>query len=200
MQRQLIVRLSGSIAPNNRVSLRTISHTLPHLQRAIDKLVLFEEHGEIRKHATLPGTHYHLADLYLDDFEEGSLKIPLIGSLLGGVGSRLNQFLSEPYQEAAKDVQDHSRSLLEQLETAHNNIFYDNVEKVTQKDLIERGAELERFYAQAAVLKDINAMLSPLRAKSSKNDTITLTNNTPGKTASYEFNHNNSKSFGKIVT
>ena len=174
VERELILRINGTLAPNNRVSLRTISHTLPHLQRAIDKLVLFEKYGEIKKHATLPGTHYHLADLYLDDFEEGSLKIPLLGNLLDGVGSRFNQFLSEPFQEAAKEIRENSRSLLDQLNTAHNNIFHENVEKITQKDLIARGDELERYYAQAAVLKDINTMLSPLRAKSSKEDTITV--------------------------
>lgn len=200
MQRQLILRLNGSLAPNNKVSLRTISHTLPHLQRAIDKLVLFEKYGEIRKHATLPNTHYSLADLYLDNFEEGSLKIPLIGNLLDGVGSRFNQFLSEPYQQAALEVENHTRPLLEQLQVVHNNINLGNAAKTTQKDLITKGAELERYYAQAAFLKDLNTMLSPLRAKSSIEDTITITNNTPGKTASYEFNQNNSKCFGKIVT
>lgn len=200
MDRQLILRLDGTIAPDNKISLRTISHTLPHLQRAIDKLVLFEQHGEIKKHAVLANIHYKLADLYLDDFEEGSLKIPLIGKLLDGVGPRLNQFLSEPYQQAANDLEEATRPLLDQLEIARNNVIQDNTEKVTQGDLIQRGADLDRYYAQAAVLKDINTMLSPLRAKTSIDDTITLTNNTPGKTSSYKFDHHNSKTFGKIVT
>jgi len=195
----MIIRLNGTIAPDNRVSIRTISHTLPHLQRAIDKLVLFEKFGEIKKHSALPNMHYVSADLYLDNFEEGSLKIPLLGELMSGVGTRLNQFLSEPYQKAMQDVQTSTRPILEQLEIVKNNINQENVIKVTQKDLIAQGKKLDRYYAQTAFLKDINTMLSPLRAKSAENDTITLTNNTTQKTADYEFNSINSKSFGKIV-
>lgn len=200
MQKELILRINGTLAPNNMISLRTVSHTLPHLQRAIDKIVLYEEFGQIKKYSVLPSTHYQKADLYLDPFEEGSVKIPLIGELLEGVGQRLNQFLAEPYQQAVEDIQDFSSPLSDQLINAKNNVDHDNVEKITQKDLMQRSQELERSYAQAAVLKDINTLLSPLRAKSSVNDTISLINNTHGNTATFDFTHNNSKSFGKIVT
>ena len=200
MKRELILRIQGTLAPNNKISLRTISHTLPHLQRAIDKIVLYEEFGEIKKHSALPSSHYEKADLFLDPFEEGSIKIPLIGDLLEGVGVRFNQFLTEPYQRAVQDIQEHSTPLIEQLENVRNNIEYENVEIITQRDLINRRNELERSYAQTAVLKDLNTLLSPLRAKSSADDTISITNNADGKTATYEFNHQNSKSFGKIVT
>lgn len=200
MNRELILRIDGTLAPDNKISLRTISHTLPHLQRAIDKIVLYEKYGDLKKRSALPSTLYESADLFLDPFEQGSVKIPLIGNLLDGVSSRLNQFLREPYERAAQDLEYEYGSLAGQLENVRGNIQRDNIENITQEDLIAGADRLERSYAQAAVLKDLNTMLSPLRAKSSIEDTIELINNSPGNTANYSFSHETAKSFGKIVT
>ena len=200
MDRELVLRINGTLAPDNKVSVRTVSHTLPHLQRAIDKIVIYEKFGDLKKRSALPSDLYESADLFLDAFEQGSVKIPLIGNLLHGVGERLNQFLREPYERAARDLEYEYGSLSGHLEKIRGNIKRDNFENVTQEDLIAGGDRLERTYAQAAVLKDLNAMLSPLRAKSSAGDTIELINNTPGNTANYLFSHNTAKSFGKIVT
>lgn len=200
MERELILRINGTLAPENKISLRTISHTLPHLQRAIDKIVLYEKYGEIKKHSVLPHSLYGNADLFLDPFEKGSIKIPLIGDLLEGVGSRLNQFLREPYEKAAQELELNHRPLIEQLEIVRNNIQLDNVDLITQEDLILNSHVFENSYAQTAVLKDLNNLLSPLRAKSSSEDTIEIINNSVGNTASYPFTHRTAKSFGKIIS
>ncbi|WNO09849.1 hypothetical protein [Teredinibacter sp. KSP-S5-2] len=200
MNRELILRISGTLAPDNKISLRTVSHTLPHLQRAIDKVVLYEKYGDLKKRSALPSSLYESADLFLAPFEDGSVKIPLVGNLLDGVGARLNQFLREPYDKAAKDLEYEYGSLANQLDNVRGNIERENVENITQEDLNAGANRLERSYAQTAVLKDINTMLSPLRAKSSVDDTIELVNNTLGKTANYSFSHVNAKTFGKIVT
>lgn len=200
MNKEIILRIDGTLAPEHKISLRTISHTLPHLQRAIDKIVLYEKFGEIKKHSVLPSSLYESADLFLDQFEEGSIKIPLIGNLLDGVGARLNQFLREPYQLAAQELDEGQRPLSEQLVNVKSNIQLENVQLITQDDLIAGADRLEHSYAQAAVLKDLNNLLAPLRAKSSSNDTIEIINNAAGYTANYPFTHRSAKSFGKIVS
>lgn len=200
MNRELILRISGTLAPENKISLRTVSHTLPHLQRAIDKIVLYEKYGDLKKRSALPSSLYDSADLFLEPFEEGSVKIPLIGDLLGGVGARLNQFLREPYEKAAQDLEYEYGSLADQLEIVRGNIQKDNIDNITQEDLIAGAERLERSYAQTAVLKDLNTMLSPLRAKSSIDDSIELVNNSLGNTANYSFSHESAKSFSKIIT
>lgn len=200
MNREIILRIDGTLAPENKISLRTISHTLPHFQRAIDKIVLFEKYGEIKKHSVLPSSLYECADLFLDPFEEGSVKIPLVGDLLEGVGSRLNQFLREPYERAAQELDEGQRPLAEQIENVKGNIQRDNIDYITQEHLIAGADRLERSYAQAAVLKDLNNLLAPLRAKSSSDDTMEIINNSAGNTANYSFSHRTAKSFGKIVT
>lgn len=200
MNREIILRIDGTLAPENKISLRTISHTLPHLQRAIDKIVLYEKFGEIKKHSALPASLYESADLFLDPFEEGSIKIPLIGDLLDGVGARLNLFLREPYEKAAQELDEGQRPLIDQLENIKGNIQRENIDVISQEDLIAGADRLERSYAQAAVLKDLNNLLAPLRAKSSSDDTIEIINNSPGNTANFSFTHRSAKSFGKIVT
>lgn len=200
MRREIILKIDGTLAPDHRISLRTISHTLPHLQRAIDKIVLYEKYGEIKKHSALPSSLYSSADLFLDNFEEGSIKIPLIGNLLEGVGARLNQFLKEPYENAAQDFELITRPLPEQLEIVRSNIQKKNTNYITQKDLIDGAERLERSFTQAAVLKDLNNMLAPLRASSSIDDTMEIINNSSGQTATYTFSHDDAKSFGKVVT
>ena len=96
MEKQLILTFDGSIIREKTISIRALGYTLPHFQRAIDKTVTFSQSGQLTKFSTLKKKDYGLADLYLGDFEEGSLKIPLIGELLDGVGDKLAHFLKEP--------------------------------------------------------------------------------------------------------
>lgn len=200
MNNELTLIFDGQLIKNNMVSVRTISHTLPHLQRAIDKLVMYEHYGDVMKSSALSHVYYDDADLYFSAFEKGSIKIPFFSSLLESVPRNLNSFLSAPYEKAASELESKLTTIPDQLETAKSNIYYGNVEELTHENLIQDEKGSDRKHAEVAVLKDISNMLAPLRSARALDDTIALKNNVSGKSRTFLFDQEKSKNFSKIIT
>src|SRR5690554_455622 len=131
MERQIILTFDGSIIKNNTISIRALAYTLPHFQRAIDKTVTFTQTGQLVKFSTLKSKDYSLADLYLGEFEEGSLRIPLIGDLLGGVGDKIGNFLKEPYEKACAKTEMPTTSLNQQIEEKKSRLSSGAIDEIT---------------------------------------------------------------------
>lgn len=199
MATQLVIAFNGVMGDGNRISLRTISHTLPHLQRAIDKLVIYERQGVIGKGATLHQAHYDFADLYLERIEAGSVILPLVGNLLTGVTLRFNAFLSEPYREAENSLNQKLATFDDRVDTTRSQIASGILVPLLHEEMIETQKVANRDYAQSAFLNDINNMISPLRSSLCSQDTITIKNVDPACSSIYVFNQDKSKAFAKVV-
>lgn len=200
MNNELTLIFDGQLIKNNMISVRTISHTLPHLQRAIDKLVMYEHYGDVMKSSALSHVYYDEADLYFGSFEKGSIKIPFLSDLLESVPKNLNSFLVSPYEKAASKLESKLTKIPDQIENAKTNIYHHNVDEITHEQLIQDKSGSDRKHAEVAVLKDISNMLAPLRSARAFDDTITLRNNVSGKTREFLFDQEKSKNFSKIIT
>lgn len=161
--RQIVLTFDGTLAPRHSVSLRTLSYTIPHFQRAIDKTVYFKHIGEIRKFSSLPVELQGYADLYIDQLEAGSLKIPFLSDLMKGVPQLYSDFMSKPFQQSASQVVKQSNLLAADLESNKIGVELDSLDHITQEQLIETEADRKLAYAQAAVLKDMSHALSVVR-------------------------------------
>ncbi|MDP9510624.1 hypothetical protein Q7O56_16335 [Pseudomonas protegens] len=199
MKKELIIKFNGTLAQGNRISVRTLSHTLPHLQRAIDKIVMYETRAAVGKGAVLHQSHYPVADLYLEQIEEGSIILPLMGNLLAGATARFNSFLAEPFREAESCISDKIATFDTRVETVRSQLASDLLTPITHQSLIDKEHVAQIDYAQAAFLNDINNMLAPLRSRSCANDEITIHNADPSNNATYVFNQQRSKAFAKVV-
>jgi hypothetical protein len=164
LHNQITLTFDGTLAPNHSVSLRTLAYTLPHIQRSIDKIVYFEKRGEIRKYTSLPKELQGYADIYINELEEGSLIIPFISNLTAKVPELFNAFMEGPYKQSSKEVVSHSKILQSDLEACKGLVFHDNVDPITQEDLIAVEGDRKLAYARTAVLKDINNALALVRA------------------------------------
>ncbi|NWA42615.1 hypothetical protein HX871_15150 [Pseudomonas reactans] len=199
MEKQLIIKFEGTLAKGNKISIRTLSHTLPHFQRAIDKIIMYETRDSVGKGATLHQIHYPVADLYLEEIVEGSIILPLIGNLLTGATARFNTFLSEPYREAENTIDSKISTFDTRVETVRTQLASGLVKPISHQSLIDREKVAQTDYAQAAFLNDINNMLAPLRSRSCAEDQITIHNADPRHPATFVFNQNKSKAFAKVV-
>jgi hypothetical protein len=161
--KQIILTFDGTLAPRHSVSLRTLSYTIPHFQRAIDKTVYFKHIGEIRKFSSLPVELHGYADLYINQLEAGSLRIPFFSELMKGVPQLFSDFMSKPFQQSASQVVKQTNLLAADLESNKIGAELDNLEYVTQEQLIETEGDRKLAYAQAAVLKDMSQALSVVR-------------------------------------
>jgi hypothetical protein len=182
-----------------KISIRTLSHTLPHLQRAIDKIVMYETRDTVGKGATLHHVHYPVADLYLEEIIEGSIILPLIGNLLAGATARFNNFLAEPYREAENTIDSKTSTFDTRVETVRIQIASGILKPISHQSLIDNENLVQIAYAQAAFLNDINNMLAPLRSNGCVDDVITIHNADPKNAATYVYNQRKSKAFAKVV-
>lgn len=199
MSPQLIIKFDGYMSEGNRISIRTLAHTLPFLQRAVDKVVIYERQGVVGKGATLHQAHYSYADLYLEQVEAGSVILPLMGSLLSGVTTRFNAFMDEPYREAENILANKFSGFDDRVDMTRSLINSGALVPISHSELIAQQDFVARDYAQAAFLNDINSMLSPLRSSLCSGDTITITNPDPNNSATYYFDQSRSKAFAKVV-
>ena len=197
MEKQLILTFDGSIIREKTISIRALGYTLPHFQRAIDKTVTFSQSGQLTKFSTLKKKDYGLADLYLGDFEEGSLKIPLIGELLDGVGDKLAHFLKEPYAKACAKTEYPRTSLTQQIEDKKSRLSSGAINEVTYHKISNQSERLEHNFAQASILNDISTMTSPL---STYDDSIiSITTLSPKNSQNFIFDEHIASNFRKIV-
>lgn len=199
MDNQLIIRFTGSLAQGNKISIRTLSHTLPHLQRAVDKIVMHETRASVGKGATLHQAYYPVADLYLEQIQEGSIILPLVGNLLDGVTDVFNKFLSEPYRETAATVGEKAATFDVRVDTVRAQLASELLAPISHKELLTNGSRSQIAYAQAAFLNDINMMVAPLRSNICVNDEISIYNNDAVHPTNYTFNQQRSKAFAKVV-
>lgn len=202
MPNSLTLTFDGqTIAPENRISARTLSHTIPHLQRAIDKIVYFENYGFIRKFSTLPNTLYSQADLYIERFEEGSLRIPFFDNFRVDVIARFREYMTRPYELAAQEEHvDEEADLQAELLALYNQVRQGGVPAQTHQDLINNREARLREWVVAATLKDLNQVLSPLRSSRVANDEIIRFGTADGvRNVDFTFDKGLSKRFGKRI-
>lgn len=195
---QIILTFGGSLSPKNTVSLRTLSYTIPHFQRAIDKTVYFSVQGEIRKFTSLPADLHGLADMYIDHLETGSLRIPFLSDLLSGVPKLFADFMSQPYEQSAFETVIPSNALVADLENRKVNVQLGNVEALTQEQLIAAEDGRKVAYAQAAVLKDMSQALSV--ARTTPGAFLSVGVNAENGFHNFEFDQQRAARFGKIVS
>ncbi|WP_143518152.1 hypothetical protein [Pseudomonas sp. PIC25] len=199
MPPQLIIKFDGYMSEGNRISLRTLAHTLPFLQRAVDKIVIYERQGIVGKGATLHQANYQYADLYLEQLETGSVILPLVGNFISGVAAKFNSFMDDPYHETENLLAGKFSGFDARVDMTRSLISSGALVPISHDELISKQDFVDRDYAQAAFLNDINNMLSPLRSSLCAGDSITITNADPSHSAKYYFDQNRSKAFAKVV-
>lgn len=197
---EIQLHYSGSFEKDHSLTARTVSHGLSFLQRIIDKAVLFEKRGVLKKGDALPNIWYPEADLEVKNFKKGCVTIPLIGPKQSGVIKLLKGALYAPYQHAISDTSIEKSDILESLNHAFNRAV-NNIDISTHQELINNTSELSRRYFVESIYKDFDNLISPLRStkiKETDEIAIELTNN--GDTIQYEFSKETSQRFHKIVS
>lgn len=197
-KRQITLTFDGTLAPQNSVSLRTLGYTVPHFQRAIDKSVYFLHFQELRKFSTLPGEFHDEADLYVYHLEKGSLKFPFLSNLAKGVPELFNNFMRQPYEQAAKEVIIPDAVIKYDLETNKLHATLGNLDHVTQDELINQEAERKYAFARAGVMKDISYSLGVVR--STEGAILKFDVDSENGFMSYEFDQTNASRFARLAT
>lgn len=196
----MALHFAGSFVHGKTVTVRTLAHSLSALQRMIDKAIIYEKKGAIKKYDALPAVWYDLADLTVQPFEEGCVKIPLVGLSGTQVISVLKELLQEPFDIAiSHDPIEHS-SVTDGLGNAINRAVY-GIDLTTHEQLIEDAKAREKRYFSEAIFRDFDGLISPLRSSSiTEDDFLSLELVDELGSKEYEFNQRTSRRFHRVVS
>ncbi len=188
------------VKDGDSLTARTLGHALQHLQRMVDKSLLFEKKGSIKKRDVLPSVWYPEADLVVKPFKKGCVTVPLQGLQNTNIIGLLKGLLLDPFEEAASDEILEIKSLTERLPSAYNRAVY-KIDMLSHEEVIQDSASREKRYFAEGVLKDFDNLISPLRSKSITDaELISIELTDSEGTKEYEFNKETSERFHKIVS
>lgn len=196
----IALHFEGAFVKGDSVTARTLGHSLSSVQRMVDKAVMYEKRGELKKHDALPNIWYPEADLVVQPFEKGCVKIPLVGIKHTGVVSRLRGVLHEPFTLAVSDEPIEKKPLVSGFDHAYNRAYYAKRIR-SHENIIANAAERTLRYFSEAVFRDIDNLISPLRSKRiSDEERISIELVEAGESRDYEFDKYSSKRFHQIVS
>lgn len=196
----IALHFEGAFVKGDSVTARTLGHSLSSIQRIVDKAVMYEKRGELKKHDALPNIWYPEADLVVQPFEKGCIKIPLVGIKPTGVISRLRGVIYEPYMTAISDQPIEKKALVSGFDSAYNRAYHESKIR-SHENVIANAAERTQRYFSEAVFRDVDNLISPLRSKGmTDEDRISIELVGDGDPSDYEFDKYSSKRFHQIVS
>lgn len=196
----IALHFDGAFVKGDTVTARTLGHSLSSIQRMVDKALMYEKRGELKKHDALPSVWYPEADLVVKPFEKGCVKIPLVGIRQSGVISRLRGVLNDPFNEAISDQPIEKKPLVSGFDHAYNRAHYGRGIRSHEKIIADSAERTLRYFSEA-VFRDFDNLVSPLRSKGiSDSERISVELVEDGVSKDYEFDKYSSKRFHQIVS
>jgi hypothetical protein len=196
----IALHFDGSFVHGKTVTVRTLAHSLSALQRMIDKAVLYEKKGAIKKYDALPAVWYDIADLTVQPFEDGCVKIPLVGLTGTQVICTLKDLLQKPFEVAVShDPIDHT-AVTDGIANAINRAVY-GIGLTTHEQLIADAPAREKRYFAEAIFREFDTLISPLRSSSiTDEDFLSLELRDEFGSKEYEFDKRTSTRFHRVVS
>jgi hypothetical protein len=196
----IALHFDGKFVKEESLSARTLGHALMAIQRLVDKTILFEKRGSIKKGDVLPTALYPEADLIVKPFKKGCVTVPLVGLQHVEVISKLKGLLQDPYELATSDESIERQSLIDGIPAAVNRANFE-IETTTHEQLIADASAREQRYFAEAIFRDFDNFISPLRSSAiTDTDIISIELKDKNGTREYEFNRETSFRFHKIIS
>lgn len=191
------IRYYGGLVHEHSISMRVIAYSFPHIQRAVDKIVMYENGFEMSKYSSLPPRLHTVADLRFDRLEDGSVIFPLSGAFRN-LGSYFHKALSRPFTLAEQLEDQEAVRPTVRLRNIKGTVDAGGYEEVafhvTPEDIERNKWEL----AKVGIAKDIDTGVSIVRAEGA--DSGIEFSPAGENVRSYNFNVRNAANFHRIVS
>jgi hypothetical protein len=198
----IVIHFDGEFAQDHQISIRTLSKSISSLQSAIDRAHLDISHGGLYKNARIKQDDYLTADFLIQLPEEGGFKLKSLSKSLNGrkIIDRITSAIMPAYElsmdRGLTEITEITESINERKQQINNKILipqpYEDVRRNPDSYMV-------RPYGDRSIAKEIDQMLSPVRAKKSGESTIELVMNNDEREYIFNFSKNSSHNFHRIV-
>jgi hypothetical protein len=166
MERNIIqFHYDGPISVDHRITLRTLGHTLFHIQSAVDRAAIDIKYGRVVKHARLKSQDYPLTDFIVGDPRDGGYILNLINSGPLKIVDRMNLAVSRAFAKASEDALTFTESLIKQAERRAFAIEHEAQSPISMEihQVAVQQVAGSDVYADRAINREIDQVLSQIR-------------------------------------
>ncbi len=159
------IHFDGPIVTEHKVSLRVMSKTYEHMQRAIDRAYLDTKYGGVWKHARLKKEDYSETEFLAEYPREGGIILDGVKAGAEAILDKINSAISAPFEKAIQQGVEEHASIIEQLPQRREYAHARRGELTTYQDMVDRpDGKVVRAYSDRSIVKEIDQIASMVKS------------------------------------
>jgi hypothetical protein len=196
----ITIHFDGPITVDHSISIRTLGKTLDHLQNAIDRSYLDIKYGNVFKHQRLKKVEYADVDFLARPPRDGGFILDMVSETGREIIDRLNSAIEGAYDADVEDAEDEHSRLIDQA-FMRQRVYRTNG-RATRFDryVAREEGNLARAYGDRSIAKEIDQVLSQLRADRYEGSTLELSMYGSRAHPVYEFDADKAVTFHRVVS
>lgn len=190
----------GDIVTDHKISIRTLSKTIPHLQVALDRAYLDHKFGGVFKHSRMPMDSFDEMEFLVGQPRDGGFILDFLNNSAGGAGAlnRLAEAVRGAVERASNLGESNMRDITGQLDDRTTQVIQGIIEPVTYQDMLNSPSpKIVRSYGDKSINKEIDSILALIRSSHAGESSFELTVN---ESQVFYFDRDLSTSFHKVVS
>lgn len=191
------IHYEGDISEDHQIPMRVLGLSLLHIQKAIDRAYLDIKYEGIWKYARMSQSDYKITEFLVQQPKEGGYILDFFSRRKESPA--ISDRVSKAINEALEQSEEHKASLYSQVESRKEQVANDTIRPRQFQDLVSNPSdEIKRKYGDRSIAKEIDQVLSIIRAEYS-GDSILGLSITGSSTKTFNFDKVKSDRFHKIV-
>jgi len=204
MRYDISFHFDGTIIEDHKITARTLGKTLTHLQRAIDKAYIETLYGKVEKNSRLSGKDYANADFITGTPRDGGYILDLFSK--SDIGkktcNKIIKGINDAYTDALKQESDQESGskLHEKVLDIRSQVKSESLEPIPFEQIAKNESSFtKRSYGERLICREIDGILSIIRASSSGDSTFEIDIN-GDILQNFSFDRSRSQRFHSIVS
>ncbi|MBB5882354.1 hypothetical protein GGR74_003576 [Xanthomonas arboricola] len=154
------VHFDGAITIDHKVSVRVMSRTYEHMQRAIDRAYLINKHGQVWKHARLKGKEYSETEFTAEYPREGGVIIDAVKRGAEAIVDRIATSVIPVFESSSQHGIMLAKSIAEQYQERLGYVSNMGRDTQTFESLLEKPPSIwAPAYSNRSIVKEIDPLV-----------------------------------------
>lgn len=195
------VHFDGAITFEHKVSVRVLSNTYEHMQRAIDRAYLIEVHGQVWKHQRLTAEQYQDTDFLALYPEEGGIHLAAFREGAERVVDRIYAAIRPVFEEATQEAITVHASMSQQLGERRQYVQQMGPNTQSFEDVqAHPPVDWATNYSNRSIVKEIDQLVSQVAPDRVAGSTIDITLHGQQTHLPLQFNAEIARRFRKVAS
>lgn len=192
------IHYEGDITENHQIPMRVLGQSLLYIQKAVDRAYLDLKYNGVWKYARMGKNDYEFTKFLVQEPKEGGYVLDFFSKKKES--PQISDRVSSAINQAIDQADEHKTSLNTQIEDRKRQVANNIIRPRQFQDVVAQPTDdIKRKYGDRSIAKEIDQVLSIIRAEYSGESTLEL-GITGSSTQTFNFNKSNSERFHKAVS